>query len=394
MDAGWDRAIIAKRQRSVLHWLPLAKMGKWRHFSPPKQVNPWASRWMEVVSGRFSEPQHTPAANSHCYWHCLAQQQRALNFSICRCSLRESLSSNGVDLILWLAEGKKTPKTQVTHVEKTSNNSIRETKCTSTINISPTAYFSPFLSFSGRGRAGASGATAMQIKRYWVCTEIYINYMKLPRESPFPLKLLSHLPCGRLQTVYESTLDNATRSKAVTTTKNARNAHDIKKDPKKKHLLSTQQASMKMMQGWCSLAYPNISRMILADSPMYLSTIADATTLTARQDVKGKSLSSEGITWQPLQCWLGSASTDSCGPSPWWMYKVSLQLVINIQWQTCAFTSLLWPLKSLLLVTASGLSLWNPLATQRFKPQTLMKDAVMLCAIARARSVLPVPGGP
>ena len=213
--------------------------------------------------------------------------------------------------------GKKTPKTQVTHVEKTSNNSIRETKCTSTINISPTAYFSPFLSFSGRGRAGASGATAMQIKRYWVCTEIYINYMKLPRESPFPLKLLSHLPCGRLQTVYESTLDNATRSKAVTTTKNARNAHDIKKDPKKKHLLSTQQASMKMMQGWCSLAYPNISRMILADSPMYLSTIADATTLTARQDVKGKSLSSEGITWQPLQCWLGSASTDSCGPSPW-----------------------------------------------------------------------------
>lgn len=151
---------------------------------------------------------------------------------------------------------------------------------------------------------------------------------------------------------------------------------------------------MKMMQGWCSLAYPNISRMILADSPMYLSTIADATTLTARQDVKGKSLSSEGITWQPLQCWLGSASTDSCGPSPWWMYKVSLQLVINIQWQTCAFTSLLWPLKSLLLVTASGLSLWNPLATQRFKPQTLMKDAVMLCAIARARSVLPVPGGP
>ena len=205
----------------------------------------------------------------------------------------------------------------MTHVEKTSNNSIRETKCTSTINISPTAYFSPFLSFSGRGRAGASGATAMQIKRYWVCTEIYINYMRLPRESPFPLKLLSHLPCGRLQTVYESTLDNATRSKAVTTTKNARNAHDIKKDPKKKHLLSTQQASMKMMQGWCSLAYPNISRMILADSPMYLSTIADATTLTARQDVKGKSLSSEGITWQPLQCWLGSASTDSCGPSPW-----------------------------------------------------------------------------
>ena len=132
--------------------------------------------------------------------------------------------------------GKKTPKTQVTHVEKTSNNSIRETKCTSTINISPTAYFSPFLSFSGRGRAGASGATAMQIKRYWVCTEIYINYMRLPRESPFPLKLLSHLPCGRLQTVYESTLDNATRSKAVTTTKNARNAHDIKKDPKKKNI--------------------------------------------------------------------------------------------------------------------------------------------------------------
>ena len=36
--------------------------------------------------------------------------------------------------------------------------------------------------------------------------------------------------------------------------------------------------SIKMMQGWCSLAYPNISRMIRADSPMYLSTIADATT--------------------------------------------------------------------------------------------------------------------
>ena len=71
---------------------------------------------------------------------------------------------------------KKTPKTQVTHVEKTSNNSIRETKCTSTINISPTAYFSPSLSFSGRGRAGASGATAMRIKRYWVCTEITWNY--------------------------------------------------------------------------------------------------------------------------------------------------------------------------------------------------------------------------
>lgn len=142
-----------------------------------------------------------------------------------------------------------------------------------------------------------------RLKRYIL--GMYRNYMKLPRESPFPLKLLSHLPCGRLQTVYESTLDNAIRSKAV------------KKDQKKKHLLSTQQASMKMMQGWCSLAYPNISRMILADSPMYLSTIADATTLTARQDVKGKSLSSEGITWQPLQCWLGSARTDSCGPSPW-----------------------------------------------------------------------------
>lgn len=88
------------------------------HFGPPKQVNPWASRWMEVVSGRFSEPQHTPAANSHCYWHCLAQQQRALNFSICRCSLRESLSSNGVDLILWLAEGKKKHQKHKWHMLK------------------------------------------------------------------------------------------------------------------------------------------------------------------------------------------------------------------------------------------------------------------------------------
>jgi len=38
-------------------------------------------------------------------------------------------------------------------------------------------------------------------------------------------------------------------------------------------------SSMKMMHGWWSRAYPNISRISLADSPMYLSTIADATTL-------------------------------------------------------------------------------------------------------------------
>ena len=35
---------------------------------------------------------------------------------------------------------------------------------------------------------------------------------------------------------------------------------------------------MKMMHGWWSRAYPNISRISLADSPMYLSTIAEATT--------------------------------------------------------------------------------------------------------------------
>jgi hypothetical protein len=32
------------------------------------------------------------------------------------------------------------------------------------------------------------------------------------------------------------------------------------------------------MHGWWSLAYPNISRMSLALSPMYLSTIAEETT--------------------------------------------------------------------------------------------------------------------
>ena len=37
-------------------------------------------------------------------------------------------------------------------------------------------------------------------------------------------------------------------------------------------------SSMKMMQGSCSLAYPNISRISRADSPMYLSTIAEETT--------------------------------------------------------------------------------------------------------------------
>jgi len=37
-------------------------------------------------------------------------------------------------------------------------------------------------------------------------------------------------------------------------------------------------SSMKMMQGWWSLAYPNISRIRRALSPMYLSTMADATT--------------------------------------------------------------------------------------------------------------------
>mmetsp|Transcript_49545 Transcript_49545/g.112472 ORF Transcript_49545/g.112472 Transcript_49545/m.112472 type:complete len:296 (+) Transcript_49545:497-1384(+) len=38
-------------------------------------------------------------------------------------------------------------------------------------------------------------------------------------------------------------------------------------------------SSMKMTHGWWSRAYPNISRMTRADSPMYLSTMADATTL-------------------------------------------------------------------------------------------------------------------
>mmetsp|Transcript_766 Transcript_766/g.2059 ORF Transcript_766/g.2059 Transcript_766/m.2059 type:complete len:230 (-) Transcript_766:398-1087(-) len=37
-------------------------------------------------------------------------------------------------------------------------------------------------------------------------------------------------------------------------------------------------SSMKMTHGWWSLAYPNIWRMTRALSPMYLSTIADATT--------------------------------------------------------------------------------------------------------------------
>ena len=37
-------------------------------------------------------------------------------------------------------------------------------------------------------------------------------------------------------------------------------------------------SSMKMTHGWWSLAYPNISRITRALSPMYLSTIADATT--------------------------------------------------------------------------------------------------------------------
>ncbi len=35
---------------------------------------------------------------------------------------------------------------------------------------------------------------------------------------------------------------------------------------------------MKIMHGWFSLAYPNISLMTLADYPMYLSTMAEATT--------------------------------------------------------------------------------------------------------------------
>jgi len=35
---------------------------------------------------------------------------------------------------------------------------------------------------------------------------------------------------------------------------------------------------MKIMQGWLSLAYPNISLITLADYPIYLSTIAEATT--------------------------------------------------------------------------------------------------------------------
>jgi len=37
-------------------------------------------------------------------------------------------------------------------------------------------------------------------------------------------------------------------------------------------------SSMKMTQGWWSRANPNISRMMRADSPMYLSTMAEATT--------------------------------------------------------------------------------------------------------------------
>ncbi|KAH3680541.1 hypothetical protein WICPIJ_008232 [Wickerhamomyces pijperi] len=35
-------------------------------------------------------------------------------------------------------------------------------------------------------------------------------------------------------------------------------------------------SSMKIIQGSCSLAYANISLINLADSPMYLSTMADA----------------------------------------------------------------------------------------------------------------------
>ena len=37
-------------------------------------------------------------------------------------------------------------------------------------------------------------------------------------------------------------------------------------------------SSIKIMQGWLSFANPNISRITLADYPMYLSTIAEATT--------------------------------------------------------------------------------------------------------------------
>eukprot|EP00968_Pinguiococcus_pyrenoidosus_P020335 scaffold2350_cov259-Pinguiococcus_pyrenoidosus.AAC.3 len=36
-------------------------------------------------------------------------------------------------------------------------------------------------------------------------------------------------------------------------------------------------SSMKMTHGACSRAYPNISRTTRADSPMYLSTMAEAT---------------------------------------------------------------------------------------------------------------------
>eukprot|EP01139_Manchomonas_bermudensis_P010055 Amastigsp_a339885_343.p3 type:complete len:140 gc:universal Amastigsp_a339885_343:266-685(+) len=42
-------------------------------------------------------------------------------------------------------------------------------------------------------------------------------------------------------------------------------------------------SSMKMMHGSCSRAYANISRMTRALSPMYLSTIADETTLRKLQ---------------------------------------------------------------------------------------------------------------
>mmetsp|Transcript_27731 Transcript_27731/g.45618 ORF Transcript_27731/g.45618 Transcript_27731/m.45618 type:complete len:259 (+) Transcript_27731:106-882(+) len=58
-------------------------------------------------------------------------------------------------------------------------------------------------------------------------------------------------------------------------------------------------SSMKMTQGWWSLAYPNISRTTRALSPMYLSTMAEATTLRK-------------VAWMPL----ASARASSVLPVP------------------------------------------------------------------------------
>lgn len=136
--------------------------------------------------------------------------------------------------------------------------------------------------------------------------------------------------------------------------------------------INHRRGSIKMMQGWCSLAYPNISRMIRADSPMYLSTIADATT------------SAQAFKKMTIQLIQKTNLTTSM------TRKLShLSLLCNQTW-TCLP---LFKKKNL------GLSFWlysthQSSISHHFFWATLMKDAVMLCAMALANSVFPVPGGP